>query len=113
MENSLKNFQAFGCTTVSAYEDGRDGDGNFKMVFKLEHKGHQSYGQKFTAVFDSSFSVVEVPGDIEANVSDNNLTIQRNNQLNDTGMTEIWIKLKSGEQPKVTEITDVMCCKEN
>lgn len=113
MEKLQKNYQVSTCTTVAVYADGKDGDGNFKMVFKLEHKGHQSYGQKFTAAFDKGFSVVEVPGDVEAEVSENRLTIQRNNQLNDNGMTEIWIKLKSTEQPKVLEITNVLCCKED
>ena len=108
-----KNYQEATCLTVSAYEDGKDGDGNFKMVFKLEHRGHQSYEQKFAAVFEDSFTVVEVPGDVEAKVSENCLMIQRNNQLNDTGMTEIWIKLKAAKQPKVLEIIDVLCCKED
>ena len=110
METSQKTYQASTCTTVSAYADGQDGDGHFKMVFKIEHKGHQSYGQKFTAVFERGFSVVEVPGDIETEVSENRLTVQRNNQLNDNGMTEVWIKLQADEQPKVLEITDVFCC---
>ena len=112
MEKLSAIFQDSTCVTVFAYADGKDGDGNFKMIFKLEHKGHQSYGQKFTAIFDNSFSVVEVPGDVKAEVSENRLTIQRDNQLNDTGMTEIWIKLKAEEQPEVLEITDVLCCKE-
>lgn len=108
-----KIYQAATCLTVSVYADGKDGDGNFKMVFKLEHKGHQSYGQKFTAAFDNSFSVIEAPGDVETEVSGNCLTVQRNNQLNDNGLTEIWIKLKAEEQPKVSEITDISCCKED
>ena len=113
MEKLQAIYQGSTCVTVFAYADGQDGDGNFKLVFKLEHKGHQSFGQKFTAAFDNSFSVVEVPGDVKAEVSDNRLTIQRHNQLNDTGMTEVWIKLKADKQPKVLEINDVMCCKED
>lgn len=113
MEQSQKNYQASTCTTVSAYADGQDGDGHFKMVFKIEHKGHQSYGQRFTAIFDHNFSVVEVPGDVEVELSENRLMVQRNNQLNDNGMTEIWIKLSAIEQPKVLEITNVMCCQED
>lgn len=113
MDKIQTNYQVSTCTTVSAYADGQDGDGNFKMVFKLEHKGHQSYGQKFTAVFENDFLVAEIPGDVGAEVSENRLIIQRNNQLNDTGMTEVWIKLKADKQPKVLEITDVLCCKED
>ena len=112
MENLQKNYQAATCTTVSAYADGRDGDGNFKMVFKIEHRGHQSYGQRFTAIFENGFSVVEVPGDVEVKTSENRLTVQRNNQLNDNGMTEVWIKLGASEQPNVLQITDILCCRE-
>lgn len=60
MESLQKNYQVSTCITVSAYADGKDGDGNFKMVFKLEHKGHQSYGQRFTAFFDNSFSIANI-----------------------------------------------------
>ena len=113
MEQSQKKFQLSACTTVSAYADGQDGDGHFKMVFKITHKGHQSYGQRFTAIFDNSFSVVETPGDIEVETSENCLIVQRNNQLNDNGMTEVWIKLSAIEQPNVLDITSVMCCQED
>ena len=111
METLQKEYQASSCTTVSAYADGQDGDGSYKIVFKIEHSGHQSYGQRFTAVFNAPFSVVETPGDVESETDGTSLTLQRNNQLNDTGMTEVWIKLQAEEQPEVLEIQDIMCCR--
>ena len=97
------------CLRVSVREDGKDDTGNYKMVFKLQHNGHQSYGQSFTAEFAEGFSVVELPGDIRASVSGKELHIERDNQLNDNGLTEIWIKLAAAEQPKVKALRDFAC----
>lgn len=100
------------CLKVSAREDGRDGDGNYKMVFKLQHTGHQSYEQRFAAEFSEDFSVVEVPGDVQAEVVGRELRVQRKNQLNDNGLTEIWVKIASSGQPKVTALRDFACRQE-
>lgn len=97
------------CLDVSVRADGIDGTGNYKFVCKIEHKGHQSYEQSFGVYFSTPISVVEVPGDVEAEVQGNHLTLQRNNQLNDNGLVEVWIKLGAREQPEVTGITDVTC----
>lgn len=97
------------CLDVSVRPDGIDGSGNYKFVCKLEHTGHQSYEQSFGVYFSTAFSVVEVPGDVEAEVQGNHLQLQRNNQMNDNGLVEIWIKLAAQEQPQVTGITDVIC----
>ena len=100
------------CLKATAREDGRDGDGNYKLVFKITHTGHQSYGQSFTVEFANDFSIAEVPGDVTAEVVGKELRLQRNNQLNDNGLTEIWVKLRAGEQPRVEKIFELDCRQE-
>lgn len=100
------------CLDVSVRSDGVDGSGNYKFVCKLEHFGHQSYGQSFGLYFSTNISIVEVPGDVEASAEDNHLLLKRKNQLNHNGLVEIWIKLAASEQPNVTGITDITCLPE-
>lgn len=97
------------CLDVSVRSDGVDGSGNYKFICKLEHTGHQSYEQSFGIYFSTHISVVEVPGDIEAEVNGNHLLIKRMNQMNDNGLVEVWIKLSASTQPEVTGITDITC----
>lgn len=97
------------CLDVSVRPDGVDGSGNYKFICKLEHTGHQSYEQSFGIYFSTRISVVEVPGDIEAEVDGNHLLIKRMNQMNDNGLVEVWIKLSASTQPEVTGITDITC----
>lgn len=97
------------CLDVSVRSDGVDGSGNYKFVCKLEHTGHQSYEQSFGIYFSTRISVVEVPGDIEAEVDGNHLLLKRMNQMNDNGLVEVWIKLAASTQPEVTGITDITC----
>ncbi len=97
------------CLNVSVRSDGTDDSGNYKFVCKLEHFGHQSYGQSFGIYFSQEVSVVEVPGDVEAEAEGNHVHIRRNNQMNDNGLVEIWIKLSAQESPEVTGITDIAC----
>lgn len=97
------------CLDVSVRPDGVDGSGNYKFVCKIEHFGHQSYGQSFGIYFSTNISVVEVPGDVEASAEGNHLLLKRNNQLNNNGLVEVWIKLSAEEQPQVTGITDITC----
>lgn len=97
------------CLNVSVRSDGTDDSGNYKFICKLEHFGHQSYGQSFGIYFSQDIEVVEVPGDIEATAEGNHLQIRRNNQLNDKGLVEVWIKLSAAESPEVTGITDIAC----
>lgn len=97
------------CLNVSVRSDGTDDSGSYKFVCKLEHFGHQSYGQSFGIYFSQEIEVVEVPGDIEAAAEGNHLHIRRNNQMNDHGLVEVWIKLSAAESPEVTGITDIAC----
>lgn len=97
------------CLNVSVRSDGVDDSGSYKFVCKLEHFGHQSYGQSFGIYFSRDISVVEVPGDVEASAEGNHLHIRRNNQMNDNGLVEIWIKVSAEESPEVTGITDIAC----
>lgn len=108
MTNSNYTVNA-GCLTISARPDGMDGSGNYKFVFKIEHSGHQSYGQSFCVYFSTDVSLVEAPGDVTANAEGRQLTFKRENQLNDNGMTEVWLKLSASMQPEVTGITDISC----
>ncbi len=100
------------CLDVSVRPDGVDGSGSYKFVCKLEHTGHQSYEQSFGVYFSTEVSVVEVPGDVEAQVRGNHVTFRRYNQMSDNGLVEIWVKLSAGEQPEVTGITDITCLPE-
>ena len=109
MGNFQGEYQPAVCLKVNSYEDGRDGDGNYRLVFQLEHKGHQSYGQRFTVDFEKPLTVQEVPGDVMTTVQDNSVTFERNNQLNENGFTEIWVKLAAESQPKVLEIRNLAC----
>ena len=97
------------CLNVSVRSDGADDNGSYKFVCRLEHFGHQSYGQSFGIYFSQDVSIVEVPGDVEAIAEGNHLHIRRNNQMNDNGLVEIWIKLSAQESPEVTGITDIAC----
>ena len=97
------------CLDVSVRPDGVDDSGNYKFICKLEHTGHQSYEQSFGIYFSTHISVVEVPGDIEAEANGNHLLIKRMNQMNDNGLVEVWIKLSASTQPEVTGITDITC----
>ncbi len=81
------------CLNVSVRSDGVDDSGSYKFVCKLEHFGHQSYGQSFGIYFSQNITIVEVPGDVEATAEGNHLHIHRKNQMNDNGLVEIWIKL--------------------
>lgn len=97
------------CLNVSVRSDGVDDSGSYKFVCKLEHFGHQSYGQSFGIYFSQDITLVEVPGDVEAEAEGNHLHIRRNNQMNDNGLVEIWIKVSASESPEVTGITDIAC----
>lgn len=97
------------CLNVSVRSDGVDESGSYKFVCKLEHFGHQSYGQSFGIYFSTDISVVEVPGDVEAAVDGNHLHLNRKNQMNDNGLVEIWIKIDAPVSPEVTGITDIAC----
>lgn len=97
------------CLNVSVRADGTDDSGNYKFICKLEHFGHQSYGQSFGIYFSQDITVVEVPGDVQAEADGNHLLLRRNNQMNDNGLVEIWIKVSAEESPEVTGITDIAC----
>lgn len=97
------------CLNVSVRSDGTDDSGSYKFVCKLEHFGHQSYAQSFGIYFSQDITIVEVPGDVEATAEGNHLHIRRNNQMNDNGLVEIWIKIAAEESPEVTGITDIAC----
>lgn len=97
------------CLNVSVRSDGVDDSGSYKFVCKLEHFGHQSYGQSFGIYFSQDITLVEVPGDVEATAEGNHLHIRRNNQMNDNGLVEIWIKVSASESPEITGITDIAC----
>lgn len=97
------------CLNVSVRADGTDDSGNYKFICKLEHFGHQSYGQSFGIYFSQDITVVEVPGDVQAEADGNHLLLRRNNQMNDNGLVEIWIKVAAAESPEVTGITDIAC----
>ncbi len=97
------------CLDVSVRADGLDGSGNYKFVCRLEHTGHQSYAQSFGIYFSTPVTIVEVPGDMKASVNGNHIQLQRNNQLNENGLVDVWIKLAADEQPEVTGITDITC----
>ena len=92
--------------------DGIDGSGSYKFVCRLEHKGHQSYEQSFGLYFSTDVSIVEVPGDVDAQARGNHVTFRRYNQMSDNGLVEVWIKLSASEQPEVTGITDITCLPE-
>lgn len=100
------------CLNVSVRSDGTDDSGSYKFICRLEHFGHQSYGQSFGIYFSTDISIVEVPGDVEASADGNHLHLNRKNQMNDNGLTEIWIKLSAGTSPEVTGITDICCLTE-
>lgn len=97
------------CLNVSVRSDGVDDSGSYKFVCKLEHFGHQSYGQSFGIYFSQDITLVEVPGDVEATAEGNHLHIRRNNQMNDNGLVEIWIKVSASKSPEITGITDIAC----
>lgn len=97
------------CLSVSSWLDGTDGSGIYRVVFKVEHTGHQSYGQTVTAVMSTNVSIAEAPEDVTAEASGNIVTLVRNNQLNDAGLTEIWVKLSAAVQPTVVEATATDC----
>lgn len=100
------------CLDVTVRSDGVDGSGSYKFVCRLEHTGHQSYEQSFGVYFSTEVSVVEVPGDVDAQVRGNHVTFRRYNQMSDNGLVEVWIKLSAKEQPEVTGITDITCLPE-
>lgn len=97
------------CLNVTAWNDGTDGTNIYRVVFKLTHTGHQSYGQTIQAMMSTNVTVVETPGDVTATASGNVLTVVRNNQLNDTGLTEIWVKLSASVEPTVVKATASDC----
>ncbi len=97
------------CLSVTSWLDGTDGSGVYRIVFRVEHTGHQSYGQTIVATMSTSFTVVETPGDVTSSVSGNVITLTRNNQLNDTGLTEIWVKMSAATQPTVVSVTATEC----
>ena len=99
------------CLNVTAWNDGTDGANIYKVVFKVTHTGHQSYGQTIQAVMSTDVTVVEAPGDVTATASGNVLTIVRNNQLNDNGLTEIWVKLSASAQPTTVSVSASDCVK--
>lgn len=86
---------------VAVREDGQDSEGKFLFVFRLEHSDHQSYGQIFSAECQEEISIVEVPGDVYAQKVGNKITFLRGNQLNDNGLTEIWVKIAAERKPKI------------
>ena len=96
------------CLDVTVRPDGIDGSGSYKFVCRLEHKGHQSFG----LYFSTDVSIVEVPGDVDAQARGNHVTFRRYNQMSDNGLVEVWIKLSASEQPEVTGITDITCLPE-
>ena len=100
------------CLDVTVRPDGIDGSGSYKFVCRLEHKGHQSYEQSFGLYFSTDVSIVEVPGDVDAQARGNHVTFRRYNQMSDNGLVEVWIKLSASEQPEVTGITDITCLPE-
>lgn len=93
------------CIQVSSWYDNTDGTNIHRLVFKLVHSGHQSYGQTVTATLSTDVTIVETPGDVTGSVSGNVVTLTRNNQLNDTGITEIWVKFSAATQPTVLSAT--------
>ncbi len=97
------------CLDVTVLTDGADDSGNYKFICRLEHTGHQSYAQSFGVYFSTEVSVVEVPGDMQAEANGNHVQFRRNNQMNDNGLVDVWIKLAADTQPQVTGITDITC----
>ena len=66
----------------------------------------------FRSYFSTDVSIVEVPGDVDAQARGNHVTFRRYNQMSDNGLVEVWIKLSASEQPEVTGITDITCLPE-
>ena len=97
------------CLSVTSWLDGQDGSGSYRIVFKVQHTGHQSYGQTIVATLSTSFTVVETDGTVSASVSGNTLTLVRNNQLNDTGLVELWVKVNAATQPTVLSVAATHC----
>lgn len=97
------------CLSVTPWLDGQDGSGNYRIVFKVEHTGHQSYGQTIVATLSIPFTVVETDGTVSASVSGNVLTLVRDNQLNSTGLVELWVKVSAASQPTVISATATDC----
>lgn len=100
------------CLDVTVRPDGVDGSGSYKFVCRLEHTGHQSYEQSFGVYFSTQVSIVEVPGDMDAQARGNHVIFRRYNQMSDNGLVEVWVKLAASEQPEVTGITDITCLPE-
>ena len=91
------------CLNVTSWEDSMDGS-LYRFVFKVTHRGHQSYGQTIIAEMSTPVQVIETDGLVTATVSGNTLTLFRNNQLNDNGLTEIWVKLSADVKPSVVSV---------
>lgn len=96
------------CLDVTWWEDHPDGD-VYRFVFKISHKGHQSYGQTISAEFSVPITVVETDGLVTPTVTGNTLKLFRNNQLNDSGLVELWVKLRASTHPTVLSVTALEC----
>ncbi|MEE1009314.1 MAG: SCP2 sterol-binding domain-containing protein [Agathobacter sp.] len=91
---------------VSIREDGQDDDGRYRFVFRVMHKEHQSYGQLFRAKCNEDFRIEELPGDVYAEREGKEITFVRGNQLNDNGLTDIWVKISAESKPEIDTIED-------
>ena len=96
------------CLDVSWWEDNKDGD-LYRFVFKVTHKGHQSYGQTVTAVMSEPVQVIETDGTVNGTAAGNVLTLVRDNQLNDNGLVELWVKLACDTHPTVLTCSASNC----
>ena len=96
------------CLTVTAREDSMDGD-LYRFIFKIQHTGHQSYGQTVTAVMSVPVKVVEVDGTVTSYTDGTILKLVRDNQLNDNGLVELWVKLSCDTHPTVLSCTASNC----
>ena len=70
------------------------------------HKEHQSYGQLFRAKCNEDFRIEELPGDVYAEREGKEITFVRGNQLNDNGLTDIWVKISAESKPEIDTIED-------
>lgn len=99
------------CMDVTSWIDSPDGS-VYRVVFKVTHKGHQSYGQTVVATMSTNVTLVEAPSDVQATVSGNVVTLVRNNQLNADGVVEMWVKLDASVAPTVLEAVASDCVRE-
>ncbi|MBR1741138.1 MAG: hypothetical protein IJ733_04575 [Lachnospiraceae bacterium] len=97
------------CLQVTSWEDHKDGE-TYRFVFKVTHTVHQSYEQTVTATFSIPVTVTETDGLVDHKMlDDRTVELVRHNQLNSTGLVELWVKLTAASQPTVLNVTASNC----